>query len=254
MSPQRSPESRRFSLDRCLRAPVRRQTYRNLVYLLVIFLLGNAYFILLSTGIVVGISLAIVLVGILILLFVPVVVVGIAGFERALIRVLVDVDVASPKSVDSDTGLGDRFTQLLTDRWTWTAFVYLASEFVYGSIVFGLLASVGVTAGSFLLAPLYYQRAPVVAYGPFSLGRQTLDLMFGWDTLLVGLTTTIRIGSWQIETLPGALAVAGGGAVLLFLLFQLSNIFAWVWVQYARFMLQTPRYWPPIEWDALTPW
>lgn len=254
MAPHSSSRSHGISIERCLRAPLRKQSYRNLVYLSVIFPLGVVYFTLLFTGVVVGLAHSIILVGIPILLFLPVVAVGLAGFERALIRALVGVDVPSPDSVDADADLVGQFKRLLTDRGTWTAFFYLFSEFVYGSLVFGLLMSVGATAGSFLLAPFYYQRTPVVAHGPLSIGQQTLSLMFGWDTLLVGLTTTFQIGSWKIETLSGALAFAGVGFVLLFLLFQLANLFAWLWVQYARVMLQTQRYWSPVEWAALTPW
>src|SRR5699024_8292286 len=124
----------------------------------------------------------------------------------------------------------------------------LLSEFIYGSIVFGLLSSLLASAGSFLFAPFYYTDASVVAYGPVPSGEFTLDVLFGWNNLLVGLTTTFQIGSWRIETLLGALLVAGLGVILLLLTFQLANTLAWAWGRYARVMLTTPRYWTAPSW------
>jgi hypothetical protein len=174
-------------------------------------------------------------------------VVGLVGLERTLVRVLLRVDVPTT-SVKTEYGLWGRAKQLVTDRQTWKAVAYLLSEFVYGTVVFGLLASLFATAGNFLLAPLYYKQAPVVAYGPIPSGEFTLNILFGWDNLLVGLTTTFQVGSWQIESLLGALLVTGLGIVLLVLTLHLSNFLAWVWGRYARSMLTTPRYWTTLNW------
>ena len=124
----------------------------------------------------------------------------------------------------------------------WKAVAYLLSEFVYGTVVFGLIAPLLATGGSFFFAPVYYKQAPVVAYGPFRLGTLTVEVLFGWNNLLVGLTTAFQIGLWQIETLPGALLVASLGIVLLLVSFQLANALAQVWGQYARVMLTPPGY------------
>lgn len=249
MSTQTAPDPRDVSqtLSRVLRAPVRLQTYRNLCYLVVMFPLGVVYFTLLTVGFTVGIPLTIVIIGIPIIILLLALVIGLAGLERTLVRVLLRVDVPTT-SIETEHGLWDRSKQLVTDRQTWKAVAYLLSEFVYGSIAFGLLASLFATAGNFLLAPVYYKQAPVVAYGPIPSGEFTLEVLFGWNNLLVGLTTTFQIGSWQIETLPGALLVAGLGIVLLVVSFQLSNILAWVWGRYARGMLTTPRYWMTLNW------
>lgn len=249
MSIQTSPHSRGFSrlFGRVLRAPMRLQTYRNLCYLGVMFPLGVGYFILLTVGFSTGVPLIIVLVGIPIIILLLALVVEIARLERFLVRVLLEVDVPTT-SVETEHGLWTRTKRLVTNLGTWKAVAYLLSEFVYGSVVFGLLASLMATAGSLLLAPFYYQQAPIVAYGPIPLGEFTLDILFGWDNLLVGLTTTFRIGSWQIETLPGALLFAGLGIVLLLFSLQLVNALAWVWGRYARVMLTTPRYWSPLDW------
>lgn len=244
MSTQTSPSSRGFHwiFGRVLRAPVRLQTYRNLCYLVVMFPLGVVYLTLLSMGFVFGIALVVVIIGIPIIALLLVLVLGLARLERTLVCVLLRVDIPTT-SVETEYGLWDRMKRLVTDRRTWKTVAYLLSEFVYGSLVFGLIASLFATAGSFLLAPIYYKQSPVVAYGPILSNNFTLDIVFGWNNLLVGLTTTFQIGSWQIQTLSSALLVAGLGIILLLVSLQLSNVLAWVWGRYARAMLTTSRYW-----------
>lgn len=242
MSIQADLHAREFTqlLGRSVRALMRVQTYRNLLYVLLTFPLGLFYFLLLTIGFPTGLSLVIVLVGIPILVCLLVVVVGLAEFERTLISLLLDVEIAAPPA-ESEQGLWSRTKQLATDLRTWKAVVYLLSEFVFGTVVFGLITSLVATTSSFLFAPLYYEQGPIVAYGPIPSREFTLDVLFGWDNLLVGLTTTFQLGSWQIETLPGALLVAALGIVLLVFTLQLVNALAGVWGRYAQRMLTAPR-------------
>ena len=245
-SPQRPDLGR--AIGRFVRAPLRPRSYRTLCYLFLLFPLGIAYFTLLTVGFATGLGLAVVAVGVPILAGMLVLVVGIAGVERALVRALLDVDVR-PGSIETDGSPWIRTKRLVTDRGTWRTVVYLLSEFVYGSLAFGLVTSLLATSGSFLLAPLYYRRAPVVAYGPIPSDDVTLHLLFGWDNLMIGLSTTFRVGSWGIETLPGALLVAGLGLVLLLVSFHLADALARIWARYAQAMLTTPRYWPARDWS-----
>lgn len=232
------------ALGHRLRAPARLQTYRNLLYLLLMFPLGHVYFTVILIGLFTGIGLAIVGIGILLLVLLLALVTGLADLERTLVRQLLDIEISAP-TMESQQGLWTRTKLLVTDLRTGMAVVYLLSVFVYGTIMFGLLASLAATIWSFLSAPLYYKEAPVVAYGPVPQRELTLDILFGWDTLLVGLTTTFQLGSWQIETLPGALFVAVIGLILLLVTFQVINALALLWTRYARAMLLVPRYWKP---------
>lgn len=230
-----------------LRAPTRPQTYRNLLYLLVSFPLGIAYFVLLSVGFSAGIPLLFVLLGVPVIVLTLVVSVWLAGAERLLVRRLLGVEVP-PTELRTDGSLRKRLVGLVTDVATWKAVAYLFTKFAYESLAFGLLGSLFATSASFLLAPLYYTRAPVVSYGPFSIADLTLELLFGWDDLLIGLTTTIEIGSWQVETLPGALLFAGLGVLGFLVAFPLVNGLARLWGRYARVMLTAPRYWSSPKW------
>lgn len=249
MSIQKSPPSQDFSsvIGHALRGLVRPQTYRNLLYLVLMLLLGTLYFTLLAVGFLAGLSLAIVGIGIPLLVLSLILAVELAGLERTLVRRLLYVDIPTP-SAKTEATRWNRIKQLVTNRQTWKGVVYLLSEFIFGGIMFGLVWSLLETSMSFLFAPVYYTRAPVAVHGPIPTTELTLDVLFGWDSLLVGLTSTFQLASWQIETLPGALLVAGLGVVLLMVTLQFVNAFFSVWSRYARQMLTTPRYWDIPGW------
>ena len=234
-------------LAHALRAPTRPRTYRNLLYLLLQYPLGVGYFVLLTVGFSVGIPLLLVLLGAPILVLTLVASVWLAGFERLLVRRLLAVDVP-PTEPRTEGSVRDRLVGLVTDLETWKAVGYLFTKFAFMVLTVGLLGSLFMTSVSFLFAPLYYTRAPVVAYVPFSVPDLTLDVLFGWDNLLIGLSTTLEVGSWSVGSLPGALLFAGLGVLGLLVAFPLANGFAWLWGRYARYMLTAPRYWSTPEW------
>lgn len=228
-------------LSSVLQTPLRRQTYLNLFYLILMIPLGTVYFTLLLTGFSAGIPLLIIAIGVAILVLTLIMAVVLARFERWLVSLLLGVDL--PPAATVDLALWDRLKALVTDFGTWKAVAYLFSEFFYGTIVVGLFGSLVATGVSFTFAPFYYKHVPVAAYGPFRIGALRLDFVFGWDNLVVGLNTTFRIGLWQLQSLPAAILVACLGIVLLVLLFPLVNVLASVWGRYATVMLTVSRYW-----------
>lgn len=232
----------RRDIRRLLQRPLHGRTYLNLLYLAVVFRLGVVYFVILILGFSIGVPLSIIGIGIPILLVTLVVVVELTQFERFLLRngLGVDIPAAEPQL---QGGIVTRSVRFVTDVRVWKGVVYLLSVFVVGSATFGLLAPLMATAGSFLLAPLYYQHAPVVAYGPFANTAITVELFFGWDNLLVGLSRTFRLGAWEVQTLPGALLVSVLGVLLLGLLVVVADLVVRAWCRYARVMLPVPRYW-----------
>ncbi|MFC6824566.1 sensor domain-containing protein [Halopelagius fulvigenes] len=229
------------ALGRIARAPVRRQTYRNLLYVVSMFPLGVLYLNLLAVGVALGLSLAVVGVGLLVLVALLAAVTELAALERAYARRLLGVEIPEPSAEPVPNRLA-RYRRLATDLRTWTAAGYMVSAFAFGSVVFGVLASLLATAVSFILAPLYYGRAPVVAFGPIPTETVTFDVLFGWDNLLVGLTTTFRAGSWHVETLPVALLFAALGVGLFAVTLQSVNVLAAAWGRYVRLVLTAPRY------------
>ncbi len=231
------------SIKELLSSPLRFQTYKQLFYLILMFPLGIIYFNLLIVGFFTGISLIMIGIGIPLLFILFGIIVELAGFERRLVGILLETAIPA-REPDIDGSRWERSKRLVTASQTWRAVGYLLSEFVYGTITFGLLASGIATAVSFLFAPTYYQDGPISAYWPLPTSNFTLDILFGWDSLLIGLTTTFRLVSWHIETLFGALLVSAFGLVLLWGTLLFGNAAAELWAAYARRMLTTPRYWP----------
>jgi hypothetical protein len=207
------------------------------------FPLGWIYFMVLTMGFSFGVGLSFVIVGIPLLVFTIVLSVGLAALERTLARVLLRVEIPT-MSVDTDLTIWSWTKQLVTDRRTWAAVAYLMTEFFVGIVVFTLLSSLLVTGVSLLLTPLYYTHIPTGIYvGPAAVTEFTPQILFGWNDLLIGLKTTVRIDAFQIASISSALVVAVVGAVFLIISLQLFNCFAWLWGRYMRSMLTVPRYW-----------
>lgn len=232
-----STDHRNASPARRLRAvlgvPFRLQTYRNLLYLVLSFPLGLAYFTFLSVGLSLGVGLAITVVGIPILLAVLAVSTGLAGVERKIATLLLGVEVESPGWVVTDSGsITERCKRLVTDLGTWKALVYLGSKLVIGIAAFVSVMILLVTAVSMLAVPLVYDQpgvyVGVVTDAPIQFHP---SLYVVWRNLLVGVETVVSVGSWQVQTLPAALGVAGFGVLLgiasLHLLNGLARFSAW---------------------------
>ncbi|UPW00924.1 sensor domain-containing protein [Halorussus gelatinilyticus] len=219
--------------------PFRLQTYRNLLYLVLSFPLGLAYFVFLSVGLSLGVGLAITVVGIPILLAVLAISTGLAGVEREIATLLLGVEVESPGWVVTEEGtITERTKRLVTDLGTWKALAYLGTKLVVGVAAFVTVTTLLVTAVSMLAVPLVYDQpgvyVGVVTDAPIRLHP---SLYVVWRNLLVGVETVVSIGSWQVRTLPAALGVAGFGVLLgvasLHLLNGLARFSAW----YTKLML-----------------
>ena len=134
----------------------KKETYLNLVFLLLAFPLGLIYFISLVVGFSVGISLLIIWVGffILVLLF-PAIWYAIA-FERIqAIHLLKNIPPMAKPSV-ADQRMIDKIKAFFTNPVTWKGLLYLFLKFPIGIIQFTILVTgLSVTLG-FLAAPFIF--------------------------------------------------------------------------------------------------
>ena len=198
---------------RFLGAPLRSRTYRNLLYLLLAFPLGIVYFVGLLTGTAVGTGLLLTWVGLPILLATLAGAAVAAGIEARLASRLVGVDAAVPAflrefSVRDGVALpGDGFVdatcRLVTAPSTWTSVVLLVYKFVVGLVSFVAVVTVGSVTIALLAAPLVYDASGALATG--------------------GAGGQYRIGSWMVNSLPEAFAVAGMGVLALIVGLNLLN-------------------------------
>ena len=148
-----------------LRVARRTQTYRNVLYLIASFPLGVAYLVFLATGLAMGASLLVVLIGIPILLLMHAAWWRLAGFERELAIWWLDVDIPPmlrPR-VSGQSWWG-RARAYLTNGVTWTSLVYLLLKFPLGVLGF-VLAMGSISVTSYLVATPVVSLVKAVADG-----------------------------------------------------------------------------------------
>lgn len=141
------------------------QSYKNIGYLLCSFFLGLFYFVLLVTGICLGIGMLIIWLGVPLLFIVTWLCWQFAAFERSLAISWLGVSIA-PMSIAPPRSAGwwRRFQESLNNVMTWKTLAYLLLKFPLGICSFSmtltlLVLGLTITAVSlvlgFLTAPFY---------------------------------------------------------------------------------------------------
>ena len=178
-----------ISINRLLRDIFDPLTYGRIGYLLVALPLGIIEFTFLVTAISVGVGTAITLVGIPILIGTIYAWRWLAQFERRLIGALTGVPIPSPYRPDpSGAGWSRKVYARLADPATWKDLVFLLLQLPLGIVAFAAATVVLGCAASWLAAPAYYWAVP----------------------------DGVDLGLFQVDTLPGALALVPLGALLAF--------------------------------------
>jgi hypothetical protein len=133
-----------------------KQTYRNLGYLLSAFPLGLIYFVLLVTGMSLGLGLSIIWVGIPILMIMLMAVQALGRFERELANKVLNVEIVPPVYPEGRSGFIGQFKTYGSSATTWQAFIYLLLKFPFGLLSFcAAIVSIALILG-LLTAPLVY--------------------------------------------------------------------------------------------------
>ena len=141
------------------------QSYKNISYLLCSFFLGLFYFVVLVTGICLGVGTLIIWLGVPILFAVTWLWWQLAAFERSLAiswlgASIAPMSIAPPKSA----GWWQRFQESLSNVMTWKTLAYLLLKFPLGICSFSmaltlLVLGIGITTVSlvlgFITAPFY---------------------------------------------------------------------------------------------------
>jgi hypothetical protein len=185
------------------------RSYLTVLYSLVAFPLGVAYFCFLTIGWSLGLGLLIIWIGLIVLLTVLAGSWLFSAFERqqAIHLLGATVEPMTPAERDPERTPWQRFVGFLANRVTWTGMLFLLLKFPLGIASF-VAAVTGLSLSfSLLLAPLYYRfEAPDLYY-------------------------------WRIDTLPEALLASLVGALLFILTLHLLNAFGWIWKGLARTLL-----------------
>lgn len=234
------------ALRRAATAPIRPETYRNVLYLALSIPLGALYLPIAAPFVLVAVAAIVrdpVVVAVFAVAFLPtlafalVVSLAFVPLERRITEAVLGVEI-TPRSELGGRGPLYALRTLLTDRGTWSALLYLPLRFFVGvaSVVVVLVTfSTGV---SMLFVPLYYDLPGLYVGVPTDRPIEFHPaLYFGWDRLLVGFETVVRIDAWPVTTLGEALAVAVVGLGLCLVGVWLLNGLAWLSAWSARLAL-----------------
>jgi signal transduction histidine kinase len=180
-------------LLRVLKAPIDPRTWTAALYLVASLAVGVFWFVVLVTGISVGMSLVIVWVGLPILAGTMVAWRGGAWLERRWVGLTLGARIPEPYRPLPKTGLLARWLAMAADPATWKDFAYLVLLFPLGIVWFVVTVTLWSLALSMLTAPIYYRLLP----------NARIDIVWFSDRPNVVL-----------DTLPEALAVAVLGLLL----------------------------------------
>ncbi|RJX48703.1 sensor domain-containing protein [Halonotius pteroides] len=205
------------SLRTVLGAPLRRQTYGNIAYLALAAILGQLYFIGFVIGASLGIGLLITLLGLPILVGTLAATTGVASLEARLASCLVCIDISEPEFLSKTSvrdGLVlpggeflDAVVSLVTARSTWLSVGLIAVKFVFSIISLVVLPTLLAISAALLATPFVYESQFVGFDSAVTVGAYSVD-------------------QWVVETLPEALAVAGGGVIFVIVAINLLNALA----------------------------
>ncbi|MFD1588448.1 sensor domain-containing protein [Halorientalis brevis] len=132
------------------------QTYKNLLYLVLTFPLGLAYFVIVVVGFALGLGLSVLLVGLGILLATGIGLRVIASFERRLANTLLGTEITAPTDVEQTTdGLIETVTAYFEASSTWRGLGFVLLKFWLGILSLILLITFLGTAIELTLLPLF---------------------------------------------------------------------------------------------------
>lgn len=186
-----------------------RRSYANILYLLVGFPLGMAYFIVYVTGFALGIGLLILGVGLLILAVLVLLARPLAALERALAVHLLGVPVVPPRTEPFSSD----------DPWRWIRGVYSSGATWKGLLFLILKFPLGLFSWMAVVVGLSVVGAFVVA------------------PIAVALGAHASIGFWSPATPGEALLLVPVGLVGYVVAIHLFNALAWAWGRLARLLL-----------------
>jgi len=212
-------EPRRSPLARFFGVVARRESWLNLLYLALAFPLGLFYFIFLIVGLSVGISLAIIWIGIFILGLTAACSWAFAAFERSLADGLLGTHLTpSPQPWKRADGVWPRIKAHFGSSATWKDLAFLFLKFPLGLLSFCVVVTLGATSLALATAPFYYRYASSTdAHGVVHHG--------------------LNFGVWYVDRLGQALLLVPVGLLLAVVSLHAYNGLAAMWRAVARGLL-----------------
>lgn len=227
------------SVRQLLLVPFQLRTYGVLLYLALAFPLGIGYFVGTVVGLSIGISLSVFLIGLPILAATLGGVVVVAAVERVVARRLLGADIPAPSwGLSEASQLRDKVLTVLTHPVLWGSLIFVLSKLAIGVAAFTVIVVVLSVGLSLLGAPLYYDM-PGTSAGFFLTEpiQRELSLVVPWEQFEVGISFIVRLTSWEVSTLPGALLLSILGAFVLLLGLNILTAGGWICARWAELTL-----------------
>jgi hypothetical protein len=193
------------------------QAYINLIYSLATFPLGIFYFVFLVSGLALGVSLAIIWVGIPILMFVGLASLVMGSFERFMAIHLLKENIPEllfPSNLSRD--IWSPIKENITNPVLWKSPIYLFLKFPLGLASFTVLVTMVSLTLALLTLPITYESMGIIGPGIF----------FGAD-----------LPAWHIDSMGDALLGSVVGLILWPVTLHVTNALTWVHAKFAKLML-----------------
>jgi two-component system, OmpR family, phosphate regulon sensor histidine kinase PhoR len=212
--------------DRVLRLMGDGRTYLRVFYLLLTFPLATLYFMALVTGLSVGISLAVVMVGLVVLVVTLQGWLLFARIERELTIHLLGARIGPMSIPDpSRRSVWQRLLKTLGEPVTWKSLAYLLIEFPFGVVSFALTVTLITVSLSLVLYPLVY----AIASWLFTVYPGAMR-----GTMFPGVAIDGHFNPWVAF---GFLAFSALGVAFTIGSAALLNGLGWLWARFAEVML-----------------
>jgi hypothetical protein len=211
-----SPRTGRIG-RRVIGALAERQTYKNLLYLLLAIPLGFLYYFVFGFGVFFGLLLILVLVGVVLLVVTLVGARIAAGIERRLANALLGLDLERYDDIDTSgsTDTRSRLRAYVDAPSTWRAVGFLSIKTLVSVVaLFGVIAFASIL--ELVLVPLRY---PTTA----NFGELNGEPLV-----------------WSVDTVPEAALAGALGAVLLLVFVHVANAVAYVCGRISAALLGEP--------------
>lgn len=200
------------------------RTYLNLVYLLIGFPLGLAYFVFYVVGGSLGAGLSILGIGLVILFLLILAAWALSLFERVLANALLGAEVPPPGPTAIEEGGWPWVKSVVGNPVTWKGLVFQLLKFPLGLASWIVTIVVIAVVGGFIAAPLIIQFGGTIQIDPWFVAYTQRE---AWIATALGLAAVIPA-------------------------LHLLNGLAYVWALFARVMLgrRQPREAAPETWAA----
>ncbi|RCW51616.1 putative sensor protein [Halanaerobium sp. ST460_2HS_T2] len=179
-----------FRINSYFKVLMEKQTYKNILYLLLSFPLGIFYFVFLMTGLTLGFGLIVILVGIPILFIILILSRILVNFEISILNNLLNTNI-NPLAIYEyeEVNIFQKVKKQLSNSVTWKGIIYLFLRFPLGIFSFTITISLLSVSLVFLSAPLTYQFS-YISFGNYQINNLFTALLMSFVGIILTIIST----------------------------------------------------------------